>query len=460
MITASFLALLGLAVTVSLTDWRRGWILAVICGVVQDPVRKLTPGMPVALSLSVVVVYMTILVAISERIQRGAREFGRRFPALTSRFGILFFFLLLAAANGLITFGVSSWKAPLLSLFIYLAPIPAVLLGFLYLEREDMLYAFFRFYTLLTSAVLIGSLFEYLRFDWRALGMVLQEGDYIRHLPGIQIRMISGFYRAPDIMAWHAATMTSIAIGMIVRRGIGRNAWPWMAAAGWGFFNCMISGRRKAIYYVAVFALALLWRYMSRLKPAQVAAVAAAGLVLAGVIHRMSSNEKTSVYAKGALTTQEEVTERLSGGVLDTFEQFGIMGAGLGTATQGAHYLVADAQAGKLGWQEGGLGKLAVELGLPGLIAVALLAWVLVRVLLRITKVPDFPESSQLSRVILFALLVANVANFMASAQAYSDPVIVLITAFFAGCLFATTTLDERAGAAAVVPRSLAPATV
>ena len=57
------------------------------------------------------------------------------------------------------------------------------------------------------------------------------------------------------------------------------------------------------------------------------------------------------------------------------------------------------------------------------------------------------------SLVTLFALVAANVANFMASAQAYSDPVLTLMTAFFVGCLFATATLDERVPVAATSAR-------
>jgi hypothetical protein len=44
-------------------------------------------------------------------------------------------------------------------------------------------------------------------------------------------------------------------------------------------------------------------------------------------------------------------------------------------------------------------------------------------------------------------MVVANIGNFLASAQAYSDPVLVLMTAFITGCLFATATLDERLAA-------------
>jgi len=60
----------------------------------------------------------------------------------------------------------------------------------------------------------------------------------------------------------------------------------------------------------------------------------------------------------------------------------------------------------------------------------------------------------------LFGIVVANAVNFIASAQAYSDPVLTLSSAFFLGCIFATATLDERlATAKAPTPAATAPAT-
>lgn len=461
MITLMFAGFVLLAMCVAFLDWKRGWLLAVIVGILQDPVRKLTAGTPVALSMSIVAVYMMILFATMHRQQRELGDFSRRFSSMWVAFGAFFVFLLLAALNGLMTFGIAMYKAPLLSLFLYLAPLPAVMIGFTYLDREELLFAFFRFYSVVTSIALAGSLLEYLRFDWRVLGLVNAEGDYIRHIPGVQIRMISGFYRAPDIMGWHAATLTCIAIAMVVRDGITPRAWRWMVAAGWGFFNCMISGRRKAIYMVAVFAAALLWRYFRRLKTAQLAGFAMVGLILALVLHNISSDSRSSAYAAGAATTRAEVSARLEGGIFETIEQFGFLGAGLGTATQGVYHVLSDRTASVNpldqqvtpgGWQEGGLGKLTIELGVPGLLAAMLLMFIALRTMLRIAAHPDLPETSQIGRVTLFALVIANIANFMASAQAYSDPVLTLITCFFVGALFATARLDEIAPAINAAP--------
>ena len=121
--------------------------------------------------------------------------------------------------------------------------------------------------------------------------------------------------------------------------------------------------------------------------------------------------------------------------------QFGFMGAGLGTATQGTQHLVANTIGS---WQEGGLGKLAIELGVPGLVSLVVLVFVMMRFLLKLTRHPDIPESSQLFRAGLFALFIGDLVTFMVSAQAYSDPLLTLFTAFILGCLFATSQLDER----------------
>jgi len=444
MIPVIFLAYLGLAAAVTIIDWRRGVPMLLLTGVLQDPARKLTAGQPVAFTMSVIFVYLAIIIASQSRLQRGLGEFSKRFAGVWGAFGLAFFFIVLAALNGLITNGVALWQVPMLSLFIYLAPLPAVLIGYVYIEREEALYRFMTFYSIVTSIALVGTVFEYLRFDWRVLGMVKQTGDYIRFLPGIQVRMLSGFYRAPDVMAWHASMLACIGIAMCVRAGIRRSAVWWAAVAAWGCLNSIISGRRKAIYFIAVFAAVLVWRYFRQLKTQHVIGFAVSAICIALVVHQISSHEESSVYTRAALTTQQEVTDRLEGGLFDTVRQFGYLGAGLGVATQGAYHFTADASNVVVGWQEGGLGKLAVELGVPGLLAMALLLWRLFLTTNRIARFPDLPGTTQIGRVMLFAILIANIANFMASAQAYSDPVLTLMTAFFAGCLLGTSKLDEQ----------------
>lgn len=460
MITIVFAAFLLLSMIIAMTDWRRGWLMAIVCGILQDPARKLTPGAPVVMTLSVILVYAVILFAASGTLQQHAREFSRRFSAVYMAVIVVLLFLMLAALRGLFTFGLAGWKAPALSLFVYCAPIPAVLVGYTWLQREENLYKLFRFYAVITALALIGTPLEYFEVKWRALGTVALTDYYIRHLPGIQIRLLSGFYRAPDVMGWHAAMLTIIGMIMTLRLQALRRAWFWVLITGWGILNCLLSGRRKAVYMVAVFTIIFLWRYFRRMTLTHIITFAVALGMIGWVIHKISVDEKSSVYARGTVTTRGEVFERLEGGLIGTVQQFGILGAGLGTATQGVQHVATKT----IGWQEGGLGKLAMELGVPGLLAVVLLAVMMFRMILMISAHPDVEGSSQLIRCALFAIIVANAVEFMVSAQAYSDAVLALMTAFFVGCMFATGVLDERLAAneqpAAARPRPLtAPAT-
>lgn len=445
-IAISFAAFVGLSATVALLDWRRGWLLAVAAIFLQDPARKLTPGTPVVMTMSVVAIYVVILFAAQRHLQREFSDVARRFPRVYGAALLFLFFLALAAVNGLGTYGIGLWKVPMLSLFIYTAPLPAILLGYAYAQTEEQIVGVLKCHAIVTTFGLIGTPLEFLKVNWRALGMVGLPEGFIRHLPGLQIRLLSGFYRAPDIMGWHAAMLTIVGITMALRTRIIRFAWPWMLVAGWGFLNAVLSGRRKAVYMIAVFVVVLVWRYIRRLTVAQLLSFGVVAVLMVLVMHNLKAKEESSVYAAGTVTSREEVLERLEGGLFETIRQFGFMGAGLGTATQGVQHLTG--RDTNVGWQEGGLGKLAIEVGVPGLLAAALTFLMLLHVLLKVTAFPDEEGSTQLMRCALFGIFIANVANFLASAQAYSDAGLTLLTCFFLGCLLATATHNHRLKAA------------
>ena len=441
MALAAYLALVAISTVIALRDWRRGWVMIVVCGVVQDPVRKLTPGTPVLVSFLVMVIYAAMLFSARVELRRNLAEFSRRFANVSAAAMMFLFFLMLAALNGFLTFGLEGWKVPLLSLFTYLAPLPAIIVGYTWLQREEWLYRLLRIYAAVTSIALVGTALEYFRFRSPALGLVGAQFEYWRHLPGLQVRLLSGFYRSPDIMAWHAATLTAVALALAIRAGVRLRGFFWTAVSAGAFTACLLSGRRKAVYYVAAFCIVFLWRYSRRLRAQEVAAVVAIIVVTVVLFSRISSGESTGVYTRAVQTTQTELLSRLSGGVVETVRQSGPFGSGLGMATQGTHHLVGEKS---LGWQEGGMAKLAVELGLPGLIALLILGFRLFHVTHRLTAIGDVPGSSQFARAMMFALIVANGANFLASAQAYTDAILTLLTAFFGGCLMATAALDER----------------
>src|ERR1051325_7068435 len=110
MITLAFAAFVMLAMAVSLVDWRRGWLLALVVGVLQDPARKLTSGTPVVMTFSVVAVYAVILFSSHHTLLRNVREMARRYGHMHAAALLLLLFLVVAAINGLATFGLENWK--------------------------------------------------------------------------------------------------------------------------------------------------------------------------------------------------------------------------------------------------------------------------------------------------------------------------------------------------------------
>jgi hypothetical protein len=124
------------------------------------------------------------------------------------------------------------------------------------------------------------------------------------------------------------------------------------------------------------------------------------------------------------------------------YQRFGLFGGGLGLGTQGAQYFGGGMSAGAA---EGGLGKIAVELGIPGLFVTGWIAFLLLRYLWRVMRVTSrySPKIARLT-IGLFSFLVANVAGFSVATQAYGDLFILLILSWTLGCLLAAPVLVER----------------
>jgi hypothetical protein len=125
-------------------------------------------------------------------------------------------------------------------------------------------------------------------------------------------------------------------------------------------------------------------------------------------------------------------------------ENFGWFGAGLGTGSQGTNE-IAEAHNIERWAAEGGLGKVAMELGVPGLFVglwlLVALAKHLQRQLATLAKVS--PQHARMAYG-LIAFLVANAATFSVATQAYSDLFVLLILGWSLGFLLAMPVLAAR----------------
>ena len=87
MALAFYLIFVVAACGYALVDWRRAWLLIIVCSVIQDPVRKLTAGAPVYISFLVVGFYAVILFAARNDIgstRPSSRAASTAFPPASS----------------------------------------------------------------------------------------------------------------------------------------------------------------------------------------------------------------------------------------------------------------------------------------------------------------------------------------------------------------------------------------
>jgi hypothetical protein len=117
---------------------------------------------------------------------------------------------------------------------------------------------------------------------------------------------------------------------------------------------------------------------------------------------------------------------------------YGWMGGGLGIGSQGAQHFGAEPS----GAAEGGLGKLTVELGVPGLFLIAWVLWRGLRFVSRILALlsKHSPKHANFAYG-LVAFLVSNLAAFSIATQAYADMFILLTLGWALGFLIALPSL-------------------
>jgi len=231
-----------------------------------------------------------------------------------------------------------------------------------------------------------------------------------------------------------------------------------------------LTGRRKLFVEIVVFAsvycgLFALFQKNAR-KLAGVAGVVglASYLLIIGLIdadpgerkyasHRLSvaSDALYEAYTLRAQSVFEDVGERVANfgfvPVTWAYDQWGFFGAGVGAGSQGTQHFVGDMI--NRGAAEGGLGKIMLELGIPGLVLVAWLGYAMLRYVNQILEYLAV-RSSVHARLGygLVAFLAANAAAFSVSTQAYGDEFILLCLGWSIGFLLALPGLAnrERAG--------------
>lgn len=456
-------ALLFIAVVVALTDWRKGFFVCILTALAQDALRKLVPGEPVYFTVLVGVTFIGAwIAAYAGRVPlRLGAVYGWR-QNLGAPFVLLLVLIILQAVHAYARFG--NPVLPAIGLLTYLAPIPAIVLGYQFAVRSGtpLLRALLWFYLIASGVALTSVYLEYLGVPLPILGEVGAGIVIYDAYSGAVLDALSGIYRSSEIAAWHAATSVCVLILLAAtgkRWDLGKILWVGAAVlflVGVG----VLTGRRKmlveVVFFLSVFLVLLAWFRRGGGRLVFAAAVGGALAYMAVLVH--SPVEETLVDQLGRQTTFQFYAQRgatVFGDVGDRFanlgvapiswayNRFGLLGAGLGSASQGGQYFGGGAElTGGAG--EGGFGKIMLELGAPGLL---LVLWLGIAAGVYIWKGIRFVSWASPKDAIysygFAAFLAANVATFSVATQAYGDLFILLALGSVFGFLLAMPVLAQ-----------------
>lgn len=457
--------LLFVAAILAFRNWRTGFAICVLTALLQDPVRKSVAGQPVYFVIFVGVVFLSAWIgALVNQVDLGpGRIVGWR-QFVGKPFMVFCALAILQAFNSLLTFGNPVMTG--IGLMSYFAPIPAVALAYRFaLSRgEGGVLRWMWFYVVAATLALSTVYLEYAGMDSRVLGEV--GGGVMISGAGAYYKGNSGIFRAAEIAAWHAATVACFAFMLFWGRRFSP-AKIIVAAVFVGFLLGIgaLTGRRKMIIEIAIFLSSYFclvgWFQRGNAKLAVLTAVlglftyaGAVGILTPDPGDGLHASERVSKttgdsfgkYTERAQTVFEDLPTRIyETGLSPVFwavEGYGWFGAGLGVGSQGAqHFGVVSSGAA-----EGGLGKLTVELGIPGLL---IAIWMFISFLRYVWRVLEVlsrlsPAHANVGYG-LVAFMLANIAAFAVAIQAYGDLFILLSLGWAFGFLVALPILADPA---------------
>jgi hypothetical protein len=451
---------------VTVLDWRKGLLVCVLVGVMQDPLRKVAPGQPLYYVLLVGVVFgiAWFRAALTGVPLAPSVIFGWR-RNLKGPFAAFAAVVIAQAAHSYIRYGNAI--VPGVGLLVWLAPVPAIMLSYQLAAKRGLggVRLWMKVYIAATLVALCGVYLEYVGFESPLLGEI-GEGQIIYDL-GTVLKAHSGFFRASEIAAWHTAAVACFVFTLAV----GKRPTVLRIVSALGLVALLVSlgfltGRRKMLIEITIFISAYLflvaWLQRGMWRLAMIVVMMGA-ISYVGIVGFVSPDLVQESYTK---QMQFENAQQLEGyatrgqsafvdlphrvnitgwqPLVWSIENYGWLGAGLGSGSQGTNEIMSEHNINR--WAaEGGLGKIAMELGIPGLIA---LLW-----LLRMLGHHFHEQLEPLAKISpkharmafgLLAFLLANVATFTVATQAYSDLFVLLILGWCIGFLFAMPMLGAQ----------------
>ena len=442
------IGLIVLGCAMALFNWRWGILAAIAVGLLQDPLRKLVPGVPAYLVLAASPIWMFAMLSAAFANQLPIRRFFNQFPRLGMWARIFAAYLLIPAAISA-TYGRNSWLITLLGAFVYATMFFVLVAGWQYPGRGSGISTCLVFYALVASLMLVGGPLESmgLQASTPLLGTNVFGHVWVTYRTGEAVYMLSGLFRSPDVMGWHASLVFMVAV-ILAFRAKGPSRWLWIAVAVWGVLNIWLCGRRKMLSMIPVFLgcySLLVFRFA---KVHRVLSVSGTALMIVGLgwylISSLFYNEAVERFYLSAFTEAGDQIQRHGiQAVAGTVNQAGFWGYGLGMSQQGVHN-IQGVETPRL-WQESGPSKLVAELGVPGNVLYLILGVVIFVTAYQVVRLGRGKPSFYLTAG-LFSVLLANMASSIVSAQIFGDPLVAFLLAFLMGLLLSDARSSPAAG--------------
>ncbi len=411
----------------ALSNWRLGIYLGILLDCLRDPLRKLTIDQSVLITLTGMLVWGFVIVGAIQQNQTELRQIFQRYRSIRSMLGALTLALVPAAAISIFLYQ-NGWKVAVVGAISYLAPLVGIAVGYLIPRSESDVERLFKFYVGVNSLMLVGVPLEYLDYNIPALGGI--DANWIRYRTGYIVDLMCGFYRSPDIMGLHAAHVIMFSLILALREKATSRPF-WMSLALWATFCILLSGRRKMIGIPMIFVVAFLCfstvrkaKGASRL--ATITAVAACTFATLGSLFWSPDASKeyhdfaSSLFTEGVSRSNEVIVASS----IETLRQAGILGSGLGMATQGRYYVKSKGDAGGRNWQEDGVSRLILEFGVPGCLLLGVAGYQLLVSLKKAFQMVPRGSPEQEVQIACASVVCGDAASFAISHQQFSgDPV-------------------------------------
>ena len=466
MVEIALFALLAVTL-ISALKWRSALLLCVAVALLQDPLRKIAPGQPLYYNGFVGIVFAAAFIGAS---MSGVRLGPNMIHGWRQDLNVPFLlFLTLLAFQAIHSY--VRWDnayLPLIGAIFYLAPITAIVFSHQLAVRIGTagIMRWMWFYVICLVPWLIGIYLESIGIRSSVLGEV-GVGQIIYNV-GDPTKATAGLFRAAEVAAWHVAT-TCIFLFMVLsgrKLSIPKTALVIVAVVFLVSVG-LLTGRRKMLVQVVVFASAYFflvsWFIRGRGKLAVVVALfglAAFGTVLASfspdpgeisvdaVSAPSASDTKFDAWQARGLTVFSDIPDRFQmlgyRPVIDVVYKFGWWGAGLGAGGQGSQYFGGGMQ--KFGGAiEGGLGKIALDVGVPGVVIFFWLVATFARLVWFRLKALSLTSKKHANLAFgLVAFLISNLAAFSVATQVFGDVYILLTIGWSIGILLALPAIAAR----------------